>query len=129
LQSKHGLSFLCCIVLHCTAFAWHARDGGRWPGRTGRKAAFPPVKSSSATPTEQGRRDAMQAAATDAVRDDCEVFSYSGVLSMQEPEPGASFQTIHTTALLVSRSLQPQLELVHRKQPAIWGGDTGVYYT
>jgi len=74
----------------------------------------------------------MQAAATDAVRDDCEVFSYSGVLSMQEPEPGASFQTIHTTALLVSRSLQPQLELVHRKfrkQPAIGGGDTGVYYT
>jgi len=71
-------------------------EGGDLEGWNGKQGCFS-TRQILVGHTNRARAegDAMQAAgnsaSTDAVRDDCEVFSYSGV-------PGASFQTLHTAA-------------------------------
>lgn len=88
-------------ALHSNCMAWHARDGATWSMEEvtwnwkARRAAFPRQILVGYTKTHRAgrRRHAGSSASTDAVRDDCEVFSYSNFpCEMQEQEPGAFFK-------------------------------------
>jgi len=95
-----------------------------WKAGTGTKAVFPPVKSSSATPTEQGLQETRQAPTRSVM-----TVRFSVTVEYRE-------RLFKPFTLLpcwfCGHSLQPQLELVHRKfkeTASNRGGDRGVYYT
>jgi hypothetical protein len=125
-----GPSPLLHCILRCTAIALHGMREGvevTWKAGTGTKAAaFPPVKSSSAN--QQGKGDAMQAARQAPTRSVMAVGQLR-YFSMQEQEPGASFQTLHTgvVAWFCGHSTEHSCFTGNsRKQPANGGGDRRV---
>ena len=126
-------AFLSSAASSCIAQHLHGMRGMEvtWKAGTGTKAVFPPVKSSSATPTEQGPR------ATPCRLQETRQAPTRSVMTVRFSVTVEYRERLFKPFTLLpcwycGHSLQPQLELVHRKfkeTASNRGGDRGVYYT